>query len=213
MKDPPAPWVIVGKIGRAIGLDGSVRVWPEGDLEATLEAGVPLAAWIPGKEKVMPLTATNAREDGHGWVIHLSGINRREDTVSLRNALVVVQRKDLPEPSEGFAYWADLIGAIAETRGDGRRLGEVTGVLDTPAHPILEIQPAEGSSFLLPLSEEVDADLEFCAEDNEQARLLVNVPDGMEDATANDYQDVGKAKQKTLNKQIARRKGPSDDAH
>ena len=213
MKDPPAPWVIIGRIGRAIGLDGSVRVWPEGDLEAILDKRVPIGAWNPEKEEVATLAATSAREDGHGWVVHWSGIDERASTVPLRNAFVVAQRKDLPEPLEGFVYRADLIGAIAETREEGHRLGEVIGVLDTPAHLILEILSTEGSSFLLPLSEEVDAKFEDGGDADERARLLVNLPDGMEEATANDYKEIGKARQKTLAKRISRGEGPADDAH
>ncbi len=179
---PPDPWVVVARIGKPFGLDGSVRVWPEADLAVVFHEEVPLAAFMAREVKILPLHLSAAREDAHGWVVKWEGYDTRESTISLRNALVVVRREDLPEPPEGEVYWADLMGARVRTR-EGRNLGVVVDLLESAANSVVEVENENGGRFLLPLTVEVDAALEYSSGEGEKAVLLVNLLEGLEEAT------------------------------
>jgi 16S rRNA processing protein RimM len=179
--NPPDPWVIVGRIGRTVGLDGSVRVWQEADLAPIFDKGVSLSAWSPEKGFLESLEPLQAREDGHGWVVHWKGYDLRESSGPLRNAWIVVQREDLPDLEEGLVYHSDLLGARVRTR-DGREVGVAAELVECLAHDVVAVHTPEGKEFLLPLSREVDADLIRGAEAGEPAILLVNLPEGIEEA-------------------------------
>ena len=179
---PPDPWVIVARIGKPFSLDGSVRVWPEADLEAIFSEAVPLAVYLAREAKIVPLCVSTAREDAHGWVVKWEGYDTRESTITLRNALVVVQRDHLPEPPEGEVYWVDLMGAQVRSR-DGRSLGVVVDLIESAANSVVEIENEKGRRFLLPLTSEVDAVLEPSSGEKEPVVLLVNLLEGLEEAT------------------------------
>lgn len=180
--NPPDPWVIVGRIGRPVGLDGSVRVWAEADLPPILEEDVPLRAWNEREGPLVELRAVEARDDPRGWVVRWEGFETRESTVRLRNAWIVAKREDLPEPEDGSVYFGDLLGSQARSR-EGRRLGVVVDFVESAAHAVVEVRKEDGSGFLIPLTEEVDARLERAVEKGAESVLWVTLPEGLEEAT------------------------------
>lgn len=182
MRNPPDPWVIVGRIGKPVGLTGAVRIWTESDLGTLLETEVPLFAWFEGASHFEPLVVVEAIEDPNGWIIEWKGYDYRESTVPLRNAWILVDRANLPEPEEGTAYESDLLGARVETR-DGRVLGKIVEFIDCLAHCVIEVRRENGKDFLIPLSEEVDAKFVRAESEGEPSRLLVTLPEGLEEAT------------------------------
>ncbi len=182
---PPDPWVVVARIGKPFGLDGSVRVWPEGDLEAVFGEEVPLAVCLARAGGILPIRVVAAREDAHGWIVKWEGFETRESTATLRNALVVTRREDLPELLEGEVYWADLMGAQVRSRG-GRNLGVVVDLIESAANSVVEVENEKSRRFLLPLTGEVDAVLEPSSKEGEPPVLLVNLLEGLEEATGVD---------------------------
>jgi 16S rRNA processing protein RimM len=46
---------------------------------------------------------------------------------------------------------SDLVGLEALEADTGVRVGRVTGVVDNPAHDLLEIETEDGKKFLLPM--------------------------------------------------------------
>lgn len=179
---PPDPWVIVARIGKAVGLDGALRVWPEADMAAVFEVAVPLAAYLTREAKLMPLRMETAREDAHGWVVKWEGFDSRESTTLLRNALLVAQRQDLPDPGQDAVYWADLMGARVCSH-EGQTLGIVVDLVDSAANSVVEVENEQGRRFLLPLTEEVNAVLEPARSAGEKAVLRINLLEGLEEAT------------------------------
>lgn len=180
--NPPDPWVILGRIGKPVGLDGAVRVWPEADLGEIFENQVPLASWSYWNGKIQELRMEAAREDAHGWVVKWEGYDVRESTAALRNAWVVAKREELPEPGEGMVYSSDLLGSTVRTR-DGRELGVVGELIDCFANAVIGVKTAEGKEFLVPLTPEVDAKFEKSGDPETPSLVWVNLPQGMEEAT------------------------------
>ena len=201
-QDPPAPWVLVGKIGKPIGMDGSVRVCPEAELGEIFEKRVPLALWAPSQAPETPLESERFRQDGKGWVVKWRGWEERETVANLTNRWIVARRDDLPDPQEGHAYWCDLVGALVETK-EGVCLGTVRDVFETPAQTVVEVASPSGGEFLVPLTEEVDADLRSPQKAGEPNRLVVSLPPGMQEATGT--QEDGPKKEGRKRRPRARR--------
>ena len=180
--NPPEPWVLIGKVGKPIGLNGSVRVWPEGDIGEIFEKQVPLAFWVPPGPPGPTPALVEVRADSKGWVVKWRGFESRELSATLTDRRLVARREDLPAAAEGCAYWADLVGARVETR-QGRELGILTDLLEAPGHTVIRVESPDRGEFLIPLTEEVDGEFEPSTGPDHPGRLLVNLPEGMEEAT------------------------------
>lgn len=179
---PPDPWVAVGRIGRAIGLDGSVRVWPEADLGTLLDQQVPLAVCSPHKSALTEIGAESYWMDAQGWVIRWKGFTTRESTVAIRNNFVVARREDLPKPEDGTVYWIDLEGALVRDR-QGRDLGHVSGLIESAAHMVIEVRTPAGKEILIPCTGQVDPHLDPPGKNGSGAVLWINLLEGLEEAT------------------------------
>ncbi|MDE0387473.1 MAG: ribosome maturation factor RimM [Rhodospirillales bacterium] len=83
----------------------------------------------------------------------IEGVDDRNTAEALRGTDLYVPRAALP-PTEGEEYYhADLVGLRAESE-DGTALGRVSAVHDHGAGPIVEIQPPDGPSTLIPFTRE-----------------------------------------------------------
>ena len=56
----------------------------------------------------------------------------------LTNALVVIERSELPDTEEDSYYWADLIGLQVVTT-DGTELGQVERMMETGANDVVVV--------------------------------------------------------------------------
>ena len=83
----------------------------------------------------------------------VDGVDDRDAAEALRGTELHVPRAALP-PTEGEEYYhVDLLGLSAESE-DGTALGRVSAVHDHGAGPIVEIQPPDGPSTLVPFTRE-----------------------------------------------------------
>ena len=83
----------------------------------------------------------------------VDGVDDRDAAEALRGTDLHVARTALP-PTEGEEYYhVDLLGLRAEGE-DGTHLGQVSAVHDHGAGPIVEIQPPDGPSTLVPFTRE-----------------------------------------------------------
>ena len=73
----------------------------------------------------------------------------RDQAAALKGSEVLVSRADFPPGDEGEYYWSDLVGC--EVRNpDGQRLGQVFGVEDHGAHPLLRLHRPQGGERMIP---------------------------------------------------------------
>ena len=101
----------------------------------------------------------------------VEGIDDRDAAEALRGTDLYVPRAALP-PTEGEEYYhVDLLGLRAESE-DGTALGRVSAVHDHGAGPIVEIQPPDGPSTLVPFTRE-----HVPSVDIEAGRMVVAVPE------------------------------------
>ena len=95
-------------------------------------------------------TVRAARQHGDTLVAALDGVADREAALQWRGAWVAVPRSALPEPDTGEYYWSDLVGLAVVNRA-AEKLGRVSTVLDTGAHPVLRVEAEDGSARLIPV--------------------------------------------------------------
>lgn len=133
--------VVLGRIRGVFGVKGQVRV--ESFTEPA-ENILDYARWrVQTRGGLRILCPDDGRWHGPGLLVQLRTedgglIADRQAALSLVDATIAVQRKELPEPPAGEVYWADLIG-LQVLGQDGEILGRVVRVIDNPAHPILEL--------------------------------------------------------------------------
>jgi 16S rRNA processing protein RimM len=126
--------VLLGRVGRAHGLDGSFVVERPSE---RLAKG--MRVWIGGE--TAEIVATK-RVGGGRLAIRL---DRPVD----RGAELRVPRAELPRPEEGSFYVFELIG-LAVVESGGRELGTVADVQEYPANDVIVLD----GGALLPLVED-----------------------------------------------------------
>ena len=83
----------------------------------------------------------------------IEGVDDRNAAEALRGTELHVARAALP-PTEGEEYYhVDLVGLRAES-ATGDALGRVSAIHDHGAGPVVEIQPDDGPSTLVPFTRE-----------------------------------------------------------
>lgn len=101
----------------------------------------------------------------------IDGVDDRDAAEALVGTELYVAREALP-PTEGDEYYhVDLIGLRAETEA-GIALGRVSAIHDHGAGPIVEIQPPEGPSALVPFTREQVPRIDI-----EAGRMVVVAPE------------------------------------
>ena len=126
--------VLVGRVGRPHGLDGSFVVEDASEApERFAEGAELLAAGEPAK-------VVASKRAGQGRLV--VKLDRRVE----RGAALEVPREALPEPEAGEWYVFQLVGLSVEEDG-GRALGKVVDVEPWPANDVLVLE----SGAMLPL--------------------------------------------------------------
>jgi 16S rRNA processing protein RimM len=143
--------VVVGRVGKPHGVDGSFFVEGPSDTAQRFAKGATLL--VDG----VPAEITISKRGAGGRpVIKL-------DREVGRGATLAVRRADLPELEEDAYYAFELVGLRVEEEG-GRTLGTVTEVENRPANDTLELD----TGLLLPLVEACVLDVDLDA-----GRILV----------------------------------------
>jgi 16S rRNA processing protein RimM len=136
--------VVVGRVGKSHGLDGSFVVEDPSELEDRFRVGAELM--VDGE----PARVVGARRARGRPVIRL-------DRSVRRGAALQVPRDSLEPPGEGEYYVFQLVGLRVEEQGS-RVLGAVSDVVHGVANDVLELD----SGLALPMVEdcilEVDLD-------------------------------------------------------
>ena len=159
--------ICVGRIVGAHGVRGIVRVQSHTANPDDLTAYGALSDKSGARSFALTVT-------GHvkGLLLaRVDGVDDRNSAEALRGTDLHIAREALP-PTEGDEYYhIDLLGLRAENE-DGATIGRVSAIHDHGAGPIVEIQPAEGPSTLIPFTRE-----HVPAVDIEAGRMIVAPPE------------------------------------
>jgi 16S rRNA processing protein RimM len=148
---PDPDTVVVGRVGKPHGLDGSFFVEDASDDPERFAAGAELLA--DGR----PFRIVESKRARGRPVIRL-------DSRVKRGTRLEVKRDELPTPETGSYYVFQLVGLQVEEEGGGRELGRVSDVVPGVANDMLELE----SGLLLPMVEECVREI-----DVQSGRILV----------------------------------------
>ena len=146
--------VVLGEVIGAYGVRGWLKVRPFSQSPETL---LGYATWwlkaCGGHwRELRRLAGTEGRLHSGSLLVALTGIETREAALALKGAQVGVRRSALPAAGQDAYYWSDLTGLAVRNRA-GVLLGEVAGLTEHGAHPLLRVsRPAgvQGPERLIP---------------------------------------------------------------
>jgi 16S rRNA processing protein RimM len=147
----PGGLLAIGRVARAHGLKGELRVEPffdQSDALAEIEE-----LWL-SRDANAPVDATKhavefARPVPKAYLVKLEGVSDRNASEALRGATVWVERGALPETDDSEYYLVDLIGAkVVGPEGD---VGVVVAIATHPSVDAIVIELPDGKRVEQPL--------------------------------------------------------------
>lgn len=157
--------VVVGVVGKPVGLRGEVLVPPDADLDIDLAVG----DRVDGDGRVLEIAT--ARLHGGRQCVTFVGVADREAAEALRGTVLRVPRDRVPV-DDGDLWVSDLLGLVVRTP-EGQRLGTVADVRDGYAHDYLIVATADRGEVMVPFVDELVA-----VEDD---GIVVTAPPGLFD--------------------------------
>ncbi len=146
----PADAVEVGLVLGAWGIKGGIRVKPfSTDPQALfsskrwfIQPAAPVVAGVRARAPALPqvLRIATARTQGESIVATLHDVDDRTQAEALKGARIFIARSSFPAADADEFYWVDLIGLTVFDR-KGQALGQVSGLLETGAHCVLQVAP------------------------------------------------------------------------
>ncbi|HXY72773.1 MAG TPA: ribosome maturation factor RimM [Actinomycetota bacterium] len=149
--EPPVPWVAVGRITRAHGIRGEVKVLPLTDVE---ERFTPASRLFLGESQERPLTVAASRPDRGRLLVRFEEIPDRTTAEALTGAYLFVPADSSPPLPEGEFWPHQLIGAEVLTES-GRPLGTLREVVHTNANDVWITRDDGGAESLVPALRDV----------------------------------------------------------
>lgn len=170
--EPPEDMITVARIARPQGIRGEVIAdlltdFPERFARLT-EAR---AVWPTGKVGVIGLE--RARPHLGRIILKLKGCDSRNEAENLRDVRLMVRREQLVElPTDNY-YHFDLVDCAVVTAA-GLAVGNVVGVQDFGAAPLLVVKGDDGKERLIPLASSICTEVDVA-----NKRIVIEPPDGL----------------------------------
>lgn len=127
--------LVVGRVGRAVGLKGEVEVAVVSDDPGRFAKG---SVVIVAKD-LERLTLANVRKQGDRTIVAFEEVTDRDGAEALRGKELVIESTHARPLDEGEYWDHDLIGCAVVTT-DGSRIGEVVDVLHQAGGEILVVR-------------------------------------------------------------------------
>jgi len=146
--------VVLGEVVGSYGVRGWLKIRP---YTQSPESLLDYAAWWvrprgSGWHELCRLPGTAGRLHSGSLLVALEGVESREAALAMKGAEVGVRRSALPAVGKDVYYWNDLAGLEVRNRA-GIVLGEVAGLTEHGAHPLLRVarlQGGRGEERLIP---------------------------------------------------------------
>ena len=149
--------IIIGKVGAARGLDGTLKIIPLTDFDGRFDGLKEIS--IGGKI----FRVEGVKHIGGQLFIKFAGVDSRESARALTNKFLTVDRENAAPLDDGEFYTFDIIGC--EVFDDDKKIGTVTNVLKTGSNDVFEVD----GKILIPALKSVVQSIDVAAK-----RILVN---------------------------------------
>jgi 16S rRNA processing protein RimM len=142
---------VIGKITAVYGVKGWVKVRSYTDpAENIFDYSPWFLASVGAGSKNMPMVIDDHRVHGKGLVVHIRGIDDRDQAALLCQCLIAVDIGELPALPVGEYYWQQLTGLKVLTSYGGREhepllLGRISSLMETGSNDVMNVSPCEGS--------------------------------------------------------------------
>jgi len=167
--------VAVGRVLRPHGVRGEVVVEVLSDVPGRLAPGRSLSAsWAGKPERIV--TVESYRVHKTGALVRFAGFEDRDQAEELRDALLEVDRSEVPAAPEGTYYWYQLLGCRCWV--DGEDLGEVTDLVEDGGGLLLVVSK-DGRQVPIPFVQSFLKEV-----DVERGRIELDLPEGLLEACA-----------------------------
>ena len=145
-------FLVVGHLNKAHGTKGELFVWPLTDHpEGTFAPGVVLYPGDQSGNAPDPSRPTiailSARPFRRGYLLHLDGVETREDAESLQGLYVLRPREELEELEEGEILYHQLLGMRVLT-AEGTEVGKIVEVYELLPADLLEVRGTAKTHFI-----------------------------------------------------------------
>lgn len=141
----------LGKITGVHGVKGLVKIQPFGEDPALIETLGPVFTSETGSET---LQIALKSQKGKEWLASIRGVSERSEAEKWVKTELWVDKARLPAlEDENSFYIEDLIGLPVQDE-NGADIGKVVSVQNFGASDLLEIEPAAGKSFYVPLTDD-----------------------------------------------------------
>jgi len=164
--DPSLP---IGKVIKAHGLRGHLKVLPYGETFSTLCAEEKITANLPDGSS-LTLTVAEIRPHQKTFLLMSREIETVEEAHRLVGAELCVPESRLPPTDPGEFYWYQLIG-LEVVNSEGERLGILEEIIETGSNDVYVVRRGKEET-LIPAIEEVVLEVDL------QRRLMtVDLPE------------------------------------
>ncbi|NTV10300.1 MAG: ribosome maturation factor RimM [Zoogloea sp.] len=156
--------IVLGRIVAPFGVQGWLKIHPFGDDPQSWRK---MSNWWLAPDPETPDEGWKAyklhgcKVHGKGVVASLEGVADRNGAEALDGWYIAAPREALPAAGKDEYYWADLVGMAVENLA-GVQLGTVSGLLETGAHDVLQIENGE-TERLVPFVAKYVQDVDLAA--------------------------------------------------
>lgn len=130
---PPEGLLEVGRIGKPHGVKGDLFISLTSDVEERHQPGASFVVVSGSEYRTLVISTVRPQQDR--FVVHFDGVDDRDVAEKLTNKFLYAE----PVADEAALWVHELIGSrVVDV--DGELWGRCIGVLNNPAHEILEIE-------------------------------------------------------------------------
>jgi 16S rRNA processing protein RimM len=172
----PPRLVAVGRIGRAHGVRGLVKVLPYGDSLAEQRIGdrLELGPSARGTDQAVLTIAALQPHGNQLLLMQFEEITTRDEAEKLLGREVFLPPERLSRIAEGEFYHYQLLG-LAVVTTTGLQLGQLTGIIETGSNDVYVVE-RDGKEVLIPALEGV-----IVSVDVTMGQMIVELPEGLID--------------------------------
>jgi 16S rRNA processing protein RimM len=159
--DPPLP---IGKVVKAHGLKGHLKVIPYGDTLSSLATGEKITVFLSDGTSLQ-LSTLEIRPHQKAFLLLSREISTVEEARNLVGAELCVPESRLPPTGSDEYYWYQLLG-LAVLSTDGHKLGILEDIIETGSNDVYVVRRG-GEEILVPALQEVVLEVDL------QRRLMI----------------------------------------
>jgi len=163
--------VAVGKVVRAHGIRGALKVLAYGETLGEMEAGEKLFSIEDSAQRQLTLVSLNPQK--RAAIVEFEEIGSIDQAQALTGKDLFIDKDRLPGLPSGEYYHFQLIGLSVQTK-EGKALGTLSAVLETGGNDVYVVEKG-GKELLIPAIEEVIAEVDLL-----NGRLIVDLPEGLQ---------------------------------